>query len=29
MKYAVEPGVFEIMISRSSADTQKIDLIIQ
>jgi len=28
MKYAVEPGVFEIMIGRSSGDTQKIELTI-
>jgi beta-glucosidase len=28
MKYAVEPGVFEILIGRSSADLQKIDLIV-
>jgi beta-glucosidase len=29
MKYAVEPGVFEIMIGKSSADVQKIDLTIK
>ena len=28
MKYVVEPGVFEIMVGRSSDDTQKIDLVI-
>jgi len=26
MKYEVEPGVFEIMVGRSSTDVQKMDL---